>query len=85
MVRTVRREAHIRINLFGNADGRLCTMDYLTGQKTAALQLPDGETIMDADPIALAPEGRYGCVQTAKAIYFLRLVERVAKTPVPPK
>ncbi len=71
----------VRINLIGNADGRLCTFDYLTGRETAALQLPDRETLRKGDLIALSPEGRYACVQTARSIYFLRLVERIANRP----
>jgi hypothetical protein len=67
-----------RIDLTGNADGRLWMFEYLTGRETASLQLPDGETLRKGDQSALSPEGRYACVQTAKSIYFLRLVEAPA-------
>ena len=62
------------INLIGDANGRLCTFDYLTGRETAALQFPTGRKLKKVNATALSPEGGYACVQTESSIYFLRLV-----------
>jgi hypothetical protein len=72
-----------RINLIGDANGRLIAFDYLTGRETASVQLPGGQKLEKGDQIALSPEGRYACVQTEESIYFLRLVHAPAARKQP--